>query len=121
MLTGAFYYDAIRNVNGVGGNGGKRRAGVLEAEYALSKATQLYASADYNQVCGGAATEMPGRDNQTGVALGLRHVLTKRIVHDDRAGATARPRSIKTIGGASNEFGTAISGDRATRAGCAAR
>ncbi|AJX19035.1 porin [Burkholderia pseudomallei] len=74
MLTGAFYYDAIRNVNGVGGNGGKRRAGVLEAEYALSKATQLYASADYNQVCGGAATEMPGRGNQTGVALGLRHM-----------------------------------------------
>ncbi|CAM8758814.1 hypothetical protein NCM_00261 [Burkholderia pseudomallei] len=74
MLTGAFYYDAIRNVNGVGGNGGKRRAGVLEAEYALSKATQLYASADYNQVCGGAATEMPGRGNQTGAALGLRHM-----------------------------------------------
>ncbi|KVE41103.1 porin [Burkholderia sp. BDU5] len=73
-LTGAFYYDAIRNVNGVDGNGGKRYAGVLEAEYALSKATQLYATVDYNKVSGGAVTEMPGRGNQTGVAVGLRHM-----------------------------------------------
>ncbi|MGU7780194.1 porin [Burkholderia sp. PU8-34] len=73
-VTGVVYYDDIRNVNGVAGNGGKRYTGVLEAEYALSKATQVYATVDYNKVSGGAFTEMPGRGNQTGVALGLRHM-----------------------------------------------
>ncbi|MBN3790950.1 porin [Burkholderia sp. Ac-20353] len=73
-LTGVVYYDDIRNVNGVAGNGGKRYTGVLEAEYAVSKATQVYATIDYNKVSGGAFTEMPGRGNQTGVALGLRHM-----------------------------------------------
>ncbi|KVZ03088.1 porin [Burkholderia stagnalis] len=73
-VTGVAYYDDIRNVNGVAGNRGKRYTGVLEAEYALSKATQLYATADYNKVSGGAFTELPGRGNQTGVAAGLRHM-----------------------------------------------
>ncbi|ACB64555.1 porin Gram-negative type [Burkholderia ambifaria MC40-6] len=73
-VTGVAYYDDIRNVNGVAGNGGKRYTGVLEAEYALSKATQVYATLDYNRVTGGAFTEMPGRGNQTGLAAGLRHL-----------------------------------------------
>lgn len=73
-LTGAFYYDTIRNVNGVAGHGGKRYTGVLEAEYAFSKRTQLYGTVDYNKVSGGAMTELPGRNNQTGIAIGLRHV-----------------------------------------------
>jgi predicted porin len=73
-LTSAFYYDSIRNVNGIGGNSGKRYTGVVEAEYALSKATQVYGTVDYNKVSGGAQTELPGNSNQTGIAVGLRHI-----------------------------------------------
>jgi len=73
-VTGAFYYDSIRDVNGISGNSGKRYTGVVEAEYALSKATQIYGTVDYNHVSGGADTELPGSGNQTGVAVGLRHI-----------------------------------------------
>lgn len=73
-LTGAFYFDSIKNVNGIADNSGKRYTGVLLAEYALSKSTQVYGTVDYNKVSGGAVTELPGRSNQTGVALGIRHM-----------------------------------------------
>lgn len=73
-VTGAFYYDTIENVNGIAGNSGKRYTGVIEAEYALSKTTQVYGTVDYNKVNGGTYTEMPGSSNQTGVAVGLRHM-----------------------------------------------
>ncbi|SOZ39290.1 porin [Cupriavidus neocaledonicus] len=73
-LTGVVYHDSIRNVNGVAGQSGQRLTGVLLAEYALSRRTQLYGTVDYNRVSGGAASEMPGRGNQTGVAVGVRHV-----------------------------------------------
>jgi len=72
-ITGAFYYDDMKNVNGFSGNGGKRCTGVLLAEYSLSKRTQVYGTVDYNRVTGGAYTELPGNDNQTGVAVGIRH------------------------------------------------
>jgi predicted porin len=73
-LTGAAYYDDMHNINGLGGNTGQRYTGVLLAEYALSKRTQVYATVDYNHVNGGAFTELPGKDNQTGVAAGIRHL-----------------------------------------------
>jgi predicted porin len=73
-LTGAFYYDDMKNVNGFAGNTGERYTGVLLAEYALSKRTQVYGTVDFNKVSGGAYTELPGRDNQTGVAVGIRHL-----------------------------------------------
>ncbi|WP_175425683.1 porin [Trinickia violacea] len=73
-VTGAFYYDTIKNVNGIGGNSGKRYTGVLEAEYALSKGTQVYGTVDYNKVSGGAVTELPGSSHQAGVAMGMRHI-----------------------------------------------
>ena len=73
-VTGAFYYDSIRDVNGISDNSGKRYTGVVVAEYALSKATQLYGTVDYNKVSGGAVTELPGSSNQTGVAVGIRHL-----------------------------------------------
>lgn len=73
-LTGVVYHDNIRNVNGVAGQSGKRLTGVLLAEYSLSRRTQLYGTVDYNRVSGAAATELPGRGNQTGVAVGMRHV-----------------------------------------------
>lgn len=73
-LTGVFYYDDAKNVNGLGGNGGKRYAGVLLAEYSLSKRTQVYGTVDFNKVKGGSITELPGKSNQTGVAAGIRHI-----------------------------------------------
>lgn len=73
-LTGAFYYDDIDNKNGIAGNDGKRYTGVLLAEYALSKRTQVYGTVDYNKVKDGARTELPGKSNQTGVAVGIRHI-----------------------------------------------
>ena len=72
-LTGALYYSAMKNVNGIADNDGRRYTGVLLAEYSLSKRTQLYATLDYNKVRDGAATELPGSNSQTGAALGIRH------------------------------------------------
>nr|WP_256927780.1 porin [Caballeronia sordidicola] len=72
-IRSAFYYDSMKNVNGLSGNSGKRYTGVVVAEYSLSKATQVYATADYNEVKGGAYTELPGKSNSAGLAVGLRH------------------------------------------------
>ncbi|GJG96160.1 porin [Cupriavidus pauculus] len=73
-LTGVFYGDFIDNKNGINDNSGKRYTGVLLAEYSLSKRTQVYGTVDFNKVTGGAKTELPGRNNQTGVAAGIRHI-----------------------------------------------
>jgi len=73
-FTGAFYYDDMKNVNGFAGNDGKRYTGVLLAEYSLSKRSQVYATVDYNKVNGGAYTELPGKSNQLGVGVGMRHM-----------------------------------------------
>jgi len=77
-LTGAFYYDYIKNKNGISGNGGHHYAGVALAEYSLSKRTQVYGTVDYNYVSGGAVTELPGAsthvNSQLGVAAGIRHI-----------------------------------------------
>jgi predicted porin len=73
-LTGAFYFDSIDNKNGIANNSGKRYTAVVVAEYSLSKRTQLYGTVDFNKVSGGAATELPGKSNQLGVASGIRHI-----------------------------------------------
>jgi predicted porin len=73
-LTGAFYYDFIENKNGITDNGGHRYTGVFLAEYAFSKRTQVYGTVDYNHVSGGATTELPGANNQLGIAAGIRHI-----------------------------------------------
>ncbi|SOY41465.1 porin [Cupriavidus taiwanensis] len=73
-LTGVFYGDYVENVNGVNDNNGRRYTGVLLAEYSLSKRTQVYGTVDFNKVSGGTITEMPGRNNQTGAAIGIRHI-----------------------------------------------
>ncbi|SDD11511.1 Outer membrane protein (porin) [Cupriavidus sp. YR651] len=73
-LTGVFYGDHIKNVNSVADNSGNRYTGVLLAEYSLSKRTQVYGTVDYNKVTGGAKTEFPGKNNQTGVGAGIRHI-----------------------------------------------
>ncbi|WP_429493976.1 porin [Paraburkholderia sp. RAU6.4a] len=53
---------------------GYRYTFVALAEYALSKRTEVYGTVDFDKVSGAATVELPGRDNQTGVALGLRTV-----------------------------------------------
>jgi len=73
-LTGVFYGDHIRNTNGLSDVTGNRYTGVLLAEYSLSKRTQLYGTVDYNKVTGGAKTQLPGKDNQLGLAAGIRHI-----------------------------------------------
>lgn len=73
-LTGVFYGDYVKNKNGVLDNNGRRYTGVLLAEYSLSKRTQVYGTIDYNKVSGGTDTELPGRGNQTGAAVGIRHI-----------------------------------------------
>ena len=81
-LTGAYYYSDAKNINGFEGNRGKRHAAVLLAEYSLSKRTQVYGTVDFNRTSGGANAEMPGKNNQTGLGVGLRHILTARRARD---------------------------------------
>lgn len=75
-ITGAFYYDTMKHVNAQAGDDGdgKRYTAVLLAEYALSRRTQVYGTVDYNKVSGAVYTELPGKSNQTGVAVGVRHI-----------------------------------------------
>ncbi|CAG2150610.1 porin [Cupriavidus plantarum] len=73
-VTGVFYGDHIKNAYGVADNSGNRYTGVLLAEYSLSKRTQVYGTVDYNKVTGGAQAQLPGKNNQTGVAAGIRHI-----------------------------------------------
>ena len=76
MLTGAAYYDHMSNAaigNGQLGSG-NRYTFVALAEYALSKRTEVYGTVDFDKVSGAASVELPGKNNQTGVALGLRTI-----------------------------------------------
>ncbi|WP_321800315.1 porin [Caballeronia sp. J97] len=76
LLTGAFYYDHMKNAATGGGatGSGNRYTGVAVAEYALSKRTEVYGTVDFNKVTGAADVELPGRSNQTGVSIGLRNI-----------------------------------------------
>ena len=74
-LSGAFYYDHMRNAT-IAANttgSGSRYTVVALAEYSLSKRTEVYGTVDFNKVSGAASVELPGRNNQTGVAIGLRN------------------------------------------------
>lgn len=75
-LTGAAYYDHMTNAAVGGGalGSGNRYTLVALAEYSLSKSTQVYGTVDFNHVSGAADVELPGRDNQTGIGLGIRHM-----------------------------------------------
>ncbi|WP_375542607.1 porin [Paraburkholderia sp. CNPSo 3272] len=74
-LSGAFYFDHMRNATtGVDTAGsGNRYTVVALAEYSFSKRTEVYGTVDFNKVNGAAGVELPGRSNQTGVAIGLRN------------------------------------------------
>ena len=57
--------------NGTLGSG-SRYTVVELAEYELSKRTEVYGTVDFNRVTDAAGVELPGRGNQTGVAIGMR-------------------------------------------------
>jgi len=72
--TNAFYYDTASHILSAPGSAGdgKRYAFVTLLDYALSKRTTIYATADVNRVTGAAAGELPNRTYQIGVGTGLR-------------------------------------------------
>lgn len=73
-LTGAYYYDDMKDAYGTPGDDGHRQTAALFAQYFLSKSTYVYATADYNKVTGEAAlVELPGADNQLEAGVGLHH------------------------------------------------
>jgi len=73
-VSTALYYNDTDNIYGVKDNDGKRYTLVTVAEYSLSKRTQVYGTVDFNRVTKGAKISLPGNSNQTGLALGLRHM-----------------------------------------------
>jgi predicted porin len=77
LLTAAGYYDHTRN--GLNSDEttlsrGVRYSAVLLAEYSLSKRTEVYGTVDFIRGTGAATADFPGRNNQTGVAVGMRNV-----------------------------------------------
>jgi predicted porin len=76
-LTAAGYYGHARNAVmpgdttlGVGIN----YSATLLAEYSLSKRTEVYGTVDFTRGTGAYEIDYPGRNNQTGVAIGLRNI-----------------------------------------------
>jgi predicted porin len=98
-LTGAAYYDHIA-IAAMGD--GYRYTFVAMAEYARSKRTDAYGTVDFDKVSGAASVDLPGRNNQAGVALGLRTMLyiviakRRRRVHENSALLFALPRVVCT-------------------------
>ncbi|CAM2155600.1 Outer membrane protein (Porin) [Pararobbsia alpina] len=75
-ITVAGYYDHARNaatLDGTLGVGINYSATVL-AEYSLSKRTEIYGTVDFTRGNGAFLADYPGRNNQTGVAIGLRNI-----------------------------------------------
>lgn len=75
-LTAAGYYDHARNAATLGGalGVGINYSATLLAEYALSKRTEVYGTVDCTHGNGAFLADYPGRNNQTGVAIGLRNI-----------------------------------------------
>lgn len=80
QLSGAFYYDAGRNLGNAPGADGHKMTSWLIAEYFLSKRTELYAEVDRNGFAGaykkdpaniGALNLRPGGSGVTGVSIGM--------------------------------------------------
>ena len=73
-LTGAYYYDDMKDAYATPGDDGHRQAVSVFAQYFLSTRTYVYATVDYNKVQGEAAlVELPGADNQLEAGVGLHH------------------------------------------------
>jgi predicted porin len=77
LLTAAGYYDHSRNALDADGTTlgrGVRYSAVVLAEYSLSKRTEVYGTVDFIRGTGAALADFPGRNNQTGVAVGMRNI-----------------------------------------------
>ncbi|MCA8299232.1 porin [Burkholderia sp. AU30198] len=75
-LTFAGYYGHTRNAANVDGSLGTgiNYSATLLAEYALSKRTEVYGTVDVTHGNGVFRADYPGRNTQTGVAVGMRNV-----------------------------------------------
>ncbi|MCP3721005.1 porin [Paraburkholderia sp. CNPSo 3281] len=73
LLREAYYYLNMHDTMNSPGNDGVRWTVVSEAEYSFSKRTSVYGQVDYNHTKGAANIQLPGANNQTEVAIGLRH------------------------------------------------
>lgn len=75
-LTLAGYYGHARNAAMLdGGLGvGINYSATLLAEYSLSKRTEVYGTVDFTRGNGAYLLDYPGRNNQTGVAIGIRNI-----------------------------------------------
>jgi predicted porin len=75
-LTAAGYYDHARNAATLDGTLGVgiNYSATLLAEYSLSKRTEVYGTVDFTRGNGAFLADYPGRNNQTGVAIGLRNI-----------------------------------------------
>ncbi len=75
-LTFAGYYDHARNAATLGGSlgAGVNYSATVLAEYSLSKRTEVYGTVDFTRGNGAFLADYPGRNNQTGVAIGLRNL-----------------------------------------------
>ena len=75
----AGYYGRATNA-ALGGTGtgtfggGHNYSATLLAEYSLSKRTEVYGTVDYTRGTGAYTIDYPGKNNQTGVAVGLRNI-----------------------------------------------
>jgi len=77
LLTAAYYYDHARNARNIDNalSTGTRWSAVMVAEYSLSKRTEVYGTVDFTRGTGASAdADFPGRNNQTGVAVGFRNI-----------------------------------------------
>jgi predicted porin len=75
-VTAAGYYDHARNAATLDGTlgVGVNYSATLLAEYSLSKRTEVYGTVDFTRGNGAFLADYPGRNNQTGVAVGLRNL-----------------------------------------------
>ncbi|WP_158940173.1 porin [Burkholderia sp. S171] len=75
-LTGALYYDHARNAATLGGGlgTGVNYSATILAEYSLSKRTEIYGTVDFTRGNGAFLADYPGRNNQTGIAIGMRNL-----------------------------------------------
>lgn len=77
LISAAGYYDRSRNAlnpDDTTLGRGTRYSATLLAEYSLSKRTEVYGTVDYIHGTGAAMADFPGRNNQTGVAIGFRNI-----------------------------------------------
>lgn len=79
-LAGAAHYDHISNapIGNAQQGSGNRYTLVALAEYALSRHIEMYDTVDFDRVSGAASVELPGKNNQTGVAIGQRTIFQAR-------------------------------------------